>query len=123
MSILAWAGLIILTFIFIFIGTALIVFFTFFFNDGASPGLGVAIFLLALLAIAVISPNYIASPILPASIIAVSFLVSLLGVIAHFLLPYFDNKDVIMAFRPLILFSIASGIIVAVFNLAKVLAV
>jgi len=120
MSIIAWTTLIILAFIFIFLGLALVMFFTFFFNDGASPAFGVALFLLAAVIIAVILPNFTASPVIPATIIAGSFFVAFVGIIVHFLLPNVDNKDAINAFRPLILFSIVSGILIAVFNLAKV---
>ncbi len=120
MTLIAWATLIILAFIFIFVGLALIIFFTFYFNDGTSPVLGLALFLLAGLIIAVILPKFTASPIIPATVIGASFLVAFLGSVAHFLLPYLDNKDLIIAFRPIILFSVMAGVLVAVFNLAKI---
>lgn len=122
MSLIAWAILIILAFIFIFLGSALVVFFTFYYNDGGTPGFGVAIFVLSAFIIAAFLPQYSSSPILPAATIAGAFLAVFLSLAAHFLLPYVDNKDLIVAFRPLIIFTVASGLLVAIANLAKVIA-
>ncbi|MFA5020563.1 MAG: hypothetical protein WC517_00670 [Patescibacteria group bacterium] len=120
MTIFAWTTLIILSFIFIFLGLALIVFFTFFYNDGASPALGAALLLLAVFVIAAILPYFTASPVVPAATIAAALLVSSLGLVIRFFLPCLDNKDVIIAVRPILAFSIASGFLVAILNLARV---
>ncbi|MFA6526352.1 MAG: hypothetical protein WCT26_02990 [Candidatus Buchananbacteria bacterium] len=119
MSAISWVVLIILAFIFISAGLALVMYFSFWASDGKFSAIGAVIFLIVSFVMAIIMPNYTASPIIPATIIAGFFLVAILGVVAHFLLPNFDNKDVIKAARPILLFSILSGILVAVANIAK----
>jgi len=119
MPLISWAVLITLAFIFIFVGVALVVYFTFFFSEETNFGLGALLCLLAAIAGTVVLPGYASTAIIPALIIAASFFVAVLAAAANFLLPYFDNKEAAKAFRPLIIFTIVSGVMVAAANIAK----
>lgn len=121
MSPIYWAVLIALALIAIAIGLALILYFCFWSNDGASPGFGVFLAVVAALLLAAIYPAYSSSEIVPATIIAGSFLVVVFGALINYLLPNFDNKDVVLAARPVLLITVALGLVLAFYSIIKVI--
>lgn len=105
----------------IVIGLALILYFCFWSNDGASSGFGVFLAVVAALILSAIYPYYSSSEIVPAVIIAGAIIVAICAGVMRILLPSFDNKDVILAARPILLFTAISGIAIVIMSMIKVL--
>lgn len=121
MSLISWAVLIILALIAIIAILALALYFCFWSNDGASPGFGVFLAVVAALLLSAIYPSYSSSELVPAVVIAGAIIVAICAGLMHILLPSFDNKDVILAARPILLFTAISGIAIVIMNMIKVL--
>jgi len=120
MILTSWLVLVAVSFVFIALGLGLFVFFTFIHNDGATYGIGILFCLLAFSLMSVFAINW-SEMIWQAAGIAGGVLFILLCLAAHFFLPCINNDDLVRAFRPLILFSLVSGLLIVVANLAKIL--
>jgi hypothetical protein len=120
MPLLSWLTLISTAFIFIAGGLGLLIFLIFFFNDDASPGLGILVSLLFFSLASVFSTNLSEAAIWQAALIAGCVLFLILGLAIHFFLPNFDNSDLVKAIRPIIFFCLASGLLIAVVSVTKI---
>jgi hypothetical protein len=121
MSFFAWSMLIFTAFIFIALGAGVFVFLTFFYNDGAAPGLSIFFLLVFFAIMSTQANNLMGTPVLQASIIAGFFLFTILCLVAHYLIPHLDNSDLVKAARPIIYFSMTAGLLIVAVNLAKII--
>lgn len=118
---ISWLVLISLSFVVISAAAAFLAYVAFFANEGKNVSTAIMFLLLISVIVSTIFAKITNSPVIPASVIAGSFLVFILGIMTRFLLPSFDNKDAISAMRPIVNFCCISGLAIALFNIVKIL--
>jgi hypothetical protein len=120
MDLTSWLILITVSFVFIALAFGLFVLLTFIHNSGATYGIGILFCLLLFALVSVFAVNW-SQTIWQAVGIAAGVLFFLLCLAVYFFLPHINNDDLVSAFRPLILFSLVSGFLIVVANLAKII--